>query len=81
MSPRIRIGPEPVLAVHAVMPRPSLQLAATARQEKVQLPIAEQKFSRLESKPSHHPLMMMMMLALTETYLRKRVYADIPGRG
>jgi hypothetical protein len=39
MSPRISIGPEPVLAAHA---RPRLQLAATARREKVQLPIREQ---------------------------------------
>jgi hypothetical protein len=40
MSPHIRIGPEPVLAAHA----PSPPAAATARPEKLQLPIAEQNF-------------------------------------
>jgi len=41
MSPRISIGPDPVLVAHA---RPRLQMAATARREKVQLSIREQSF-------------------------------------
>ena len=39
-SQHIRIGPEPVLTAHA----PSPPVAATARHEKIQLPIAEQNF-------------------------------------
>jgi len=42
MSPRISIGPETVLADHALC----LQRAATARREKVQLCIREQSFFR-----------------------------------
>jgi len=41
MSPRIRTGPEAVLAAHAPLPSAA---AATARRKPDQLPIPEQNF-------------------------------------
>ena len=50
MSPRIRTGPEPVLAAHVPLPPAA---AATARRKPDQVPITEQNFHyRYHNKPS-----------------------------
>ena len=47
MSPRIRTGPEPVLAAHAPLPPAA---AATAQAKPDQVPITEQNFSHRSVK-------------------------------